>query len=61
MKKKIRNLTTKDMPKCWDKIFKMNKALMILFTEDEDKFNRAKNTIPEEILDQEIEVEEDEI
>lgn len=59
MKKKIKDLTVKDMPKCWSKLFELNPAFMVLFTEDEELFEKAKQTIPPEILEQEIEVEDD--
>ncbi len=58
MKKKIRDLTLKDMPKCWNTLFNISPAFMCLFIEDEERFNRVKSSIPKEILDQEIEVEE---
>ena len=59
MKKKIRDLTVKDMPKCWSTLFNISPAFMCLFTEDEERFNIAKSSIPKEMLDREIEVEED--
>ena len=56
MKKKIRDLTLNDTPKCWDKLFKINEALMILFmAKSEEQFNYAKSTIPNDILDIEVE------
>ena len=56
MKKKIRDLTLNDMPKCWNKLFAINEALMILFMAKTDKqFNYAKSTIPNDILDIEVE------
>lgn len=60
MKKKIKDLTLKDMPKCWSKLFELNPAFMVLFTNDKKRFEYAKQTIPTEFLEQEIEVEEDE-
>lgn len=58
MKKKIKDLTIKDIPKCWGKLFDINNAFMILFTEDEEKFNRAKSTLSEDMLNIEVGVEE---
>ena len=58
MKKKIGDLTIKDMPKCWKTLFNISLAFMCLFTEDEENFNIAKSSIPKEILNKEIEVEE---
>lgn len=56
MKKKIRDLTLNDMPKCWNKLFKINEALMILFlSKTDEQFNYAKSTIPDDILDIEVE------
>jgi len=60
MTKKIRDLKVTDMPKCWNTLFKISPAFMCLFTEDEERFNIAKNSIPKEILDQEIEIEDNE-
>lgn len=56
MKKKIRDLTLNDMPKCWNKLFEINEALMILFmAKTEEQFNYSKSTIPDSILDIEVE------
>lgn len=56
MKKKIKDLTLKDMPKCWDKLFMLNPAFMCLFTSDEKRFDYAKNSIPKDIGETEIEL-----
>lgn len=58
MKKRIRDITLADMPKCWVKLFRINEAFMILFTNDKEKFDYAKSTIPDEFLDIEIELED---
>lgn len=58
MKKKIKDLTVKDIPNCWSKLFSMNPAFMCLFTEDEKAFNNAKATIPNDLLEKEVEVDE---
>ena len=58
MKKKIRDLTLDDMPKVWSTLFKMNPAFMCLFTMDKDRFEKAKSSIPNDILEQEVEVDE---
>ena len=56
MKKKIIDLTLNDAKKCWNKLFTINEALMILFMAKTDKqFNYAKSTIPKDILDIEVE------
>ena len=56
MKKKIRDLTFADMPKCWDKLFKINNALMCMFiAKTEEHFEFAKKSVPDDILDIEIE------
>jgi hypothetical protein len=59
MKKKIKDLTVKDMPKCWNTLFNISPAFMCLFTEDEERFNIAKNSIPKDILEKEIEIEDE--
>lgn len=56
MTKKIKDLTLADMPKCWDKLYEINPALMCLFTEDEKRFNFAKSTLPEDVANMDIEV-----
>lgn len=58
MKKKIRDITIEDMPKCWAKLFLINAGFMVLFTFDKDKFDYAKSTIPDEFLDMEIDLED---
>ncbi len=57
MKKKIKDLTLEDMPQCWNILYNINSALVVLFTEDEKRFNYAKSTLPEDIANTEIEVE----
>lgn len=56
MKKKIKDLTLDDMQKVWDVLFEMNPAFMCLFTMDKDRFEKAKSTIPNDILEQEVEI-----
>ncbi len=58
MKKKIKDLTLDDMPHVWSVLFEMNPAFMCLFTMDKDRFEKAKRTIPNHILEQEVEVNE---
>ena len=56
MKKKIRDLTLEDMPKCWHILFDINNALMCMFTsKTEEQFNFVKSSVPDDILDIEIE------
>lgn len=59
MTKKIKDLTLADMPKCWDKLYSINPAFMCLFTDDEKRFNYAKITLPENVGNMEIEVDND--
>lgn len=56
MKKKIKDLTLDDMPAVWNILFEMNPAFMCLFTMDKDMFEKAKSTIPNDILEQEVEI-----
>ena len=57
MKKKIRDLTLNDVKKCWNKLFTINEALMCLFmAKTDEEFNYAKNTIPNYVLDIEVEI-----
>lgn len=56
MRKKIRDLTLDDMPKCWNKLFEINEALMCMFmAKTEEEFNYIKSSVPDDILDIEIE------
>ncbi|MDE7406463.1 MAG: hypothetical protein K2M89_06295 [Clostridiales bacterium] len=59
MTKKIKDLTLNDMPKCWDKLYHINPAFMCMFTDDEERFNYAKSTLPEDVGNMEIEVDND--
>ena len=56
MKKKIKDLSLKDMPKCWTDLFDINPVLMCLFTTDENKFEYMKSTLPDDIANMEVEV-----
>lgn len=58
MKKRIKDITLSDMPKCWDKLYEISPAFAIIFTNDKDEFDYAKSTIPNDFLDMEIELEE---
>ena len=56
MKKKIKDLNVEDVPKCWSELFVINHSLMVLFTENKELFENAKTTIPNNLLELEVEV-----
>lgn len=57
IKKKIKDLELSDMPECWAELFEMNEFLAVLFTDNPERFARAKASIPDDIANTEIEYE----
>lgn len=58
MKIKIRDIKFQDIKKYWNQLFNINESLLILITTDKEKFNYAKSTIPDNILDIELEIKQ---
>lgn len=58
MKKKIKELTNEDIPKCWDKLFSLKEGLVVLFAKDLENFDSAKSTLPDSLLEEEVDVED---
>ena len=63
MKKKIKDLTLKDMPKCWAKLDEIDDIMslcliMAAAKNDQEIFDKAKTSIPNELLESEVEIDD---
>lgn len=58
MKKKIKDLNVEDIPKCWSQLFSLNDGLVVLFVKNLERFDEAKKTLPNDLLEEEVEVDE---